>query len=282
MEYNSRATVLRSKDRLLDLSSPLVMGIVNLTPDSFYSGSRVQEKDDLLQQVEQMILDGVDIVDLGAMSSRPGAHVISVAEEAHRLSLGITWIKKEFPDLWVSADAWRPEVINQGIQAGVDVINDISGGMNDVSVYSLCARHVIPYICMHMRGDSTSMQSLTDYHDPVTDLLAYFAERCKLMEEAGLSDYILDPGFGFAKTLDQNYTLLKNLASFSMFRVPLLIGVSRKSMIYKYLNTDPEGALNGSTALHMYALERGASILRVHDVKQAVETRNLYLKLSDS
>ena len=283
MAYSYTHTpVLKSRDRLISLDQPLVMGIINLTDDSFYNQSRAMDKDSILIQAHQMITDGADIIDLGAMSSRPGALLIAESEESDRLCRGIDLVHTEFPNILLSADASRKSVIQAAIDSGADIINDISGGVNDISVYGLCAQEMIPYICMHMRGTSATMHSMVDYEDILVDILDFFAERSRIMESKGLYDYILDPGFGFAKTLEQNYTLLKRLSSLQLLQSPILVGISRKSMIYKHLGTDPDRALNGTTALHMFALQQGARVLRVHDVREARETIALYLKLENS
>ena len=267
-----RNTSIRVRDILFDLSTPKVMGIVNVTPDSFYSESRTT-KGNLLTIVEKMVIEGMQIVDIGGYSSRPGAANIDVKEELNRVIPAISAIRKEFPELLISLDTFRSEVAEKGILAGADIINDISGFSIDPNLVDIVAKYNVPYILMHMRGTPETMQSMTDYECIFNDMILYFSEKIEILKEAGVNDIIIDPGFGFSKTIDQNYYLLEHLDDFLILDKPILAGLSRKSMIYKRLNTTPEDelTLDGTIALNKIALQKGASILRVHDVKKAVE-----------
>ena len=267
-----RNTSIRVRDILFDLSTPKVMGIVNVTPDSFYSESRTT-KGNLLTIVEKMVIEGMQIVDIGGYSSRPGAANIDVIEELNRVIPAISAIRKEFPELLISLYTCRSEGAEKGILAGADIINDISGFSIDPNLVDIVAKYNVPYILMHMRGTPETMQSMTDYECIFNDMILYFSEKIEILKEAGVNDIIIDPGFGFSKTIDQNYYLLEHLDDFLILDKPILAGLSRKSMIYKRLNTTPEDelTLDGTIALNKIALQKGASILRVHDVKEAVE-----------
>lgn len=267
-----RNTSIRVRDILIDLSTPKVMGIVNVTPDSFYAGSRITESN-LLNHVEKMLNEGMEIVDIGGYSSRPGAKNISTEEEIQRIVPAVKAIKTDFPELIISLDTFRSEVAEQGILEGVDMINDISGFSIDPKIVNVIAKHKVPYILMHMRGTPETMQSLTEYDSIFNEMILYFSEKIDILQEAGVNDIIIDPGFGFSKTIDQNYYLLEHLDDFLILGKPILAGLSRKSMIYKKLNTTPEDekTLRETIALNKIALKKGASILRVHDVKEAVE-----------
>lgn len=257
------------------------MGIINLTPDSFYANSRVQiSKEAILTQAGKMIDEGADFLDLGGYSTRPGAKEISIQEENDRVIPAISWIKETFPEILISADTFRSEVAKNAISAGADLINDVSAGNLDPQLLEVVAKAGLPYIAMHMRGNPQNMQQLTDYSSLIEDILYYFSEKVEIFKKLGIKDVIIDPGFGFAKSLDQNFELLKNLNSFRTFGLPLLAGLSRKSMIYKFLGSSPQEALNGTTALNMFALTQGANILRVHDVKEAKETVKLFEQLN--
>lgn len=266
-----RNTSIRVRDMLFDLSTPKVMGIVNVTPDSFYGESRTAQEN-LLSIVEKMLTEGMQIVDIGGYSSRPGAANITVKEELNRVIPAISAIRKAFPDLLISLDTFRSEVAEEGILAGADIINDISGFSIDPKLVDVVAKYNVPYILMHMRGTPETMQSLTDYDSIFNDMIFYFSEKIEILKKAGVNDIIIDPGFGFSKTIDQNYYLLDHLDDFLILGKPILTGLSRKSMIYKRLNTSPEddATLDGTIALNKIALQKGASILRVHDVKEAV------------
>jgi len=270
---------LNCRGRLVDLSTPKIMGIINATPDSFYSKSRVATSDDLKIRIEQMIEDGVDIIDIGAYSSRPNAEHISQEEELNRLLPLVEFIKKEYPNLLVSIDTFRAKVADECIQRGAELINDISGGQIEDELLEVIANKEVPYILMHMRGTPQTMQNLTHYDHLVTEIFSYFSERIQLAKQHQIMDVVIDPGFGFAKTLSQNYELLGKLEFFQNLNCPILCGVSRKSMIYKTLNCLPKEALNGTTALNMVALMNGANILRVHDVKEAMECVKLFNQL---
>lgn len=247
------------------------MGILNITPDSFYDGGKYKDEESILTQVEKMLVAGATFLDLGAYSSRPGADNVSVDEELGRILPIITLLLREFPKILLSIDTFRSQVAQQCIEAGAAMINDISAGQLDSRMLAVIAEFKVPYIMMHMRGTPKTMQQQTDYENLVQEVLYYFSERMSAARALGVHDIIVDPGFGFAKTVDQNYDLLKKLELFQLLNVPLLAGLSRKSMIYKVLETTPQNALNGTTALHMVALDKGASILRVHDVKEAME-----------
>ncbi|WP_215226318.1 dihydropteroate synthase [Echinicola shivajiensis] len=268
---------LQIKGKLLILEDPCVMGILNMTPDSFYADSRIgQSEPQISAQAEKMILDGAAILDIGGYSSRPGAVNISTEEEIQRVIPSISIIKKRFPDILISVDTFRHEVAKAAVESGADIINDISGGELDPNMIPTVGKLKIPYICMHMRGNPETMQSKTEYNNIEKEVLLFFSEKINQCREAGIHDIIIDPGFGFAKTIEQNYRILKNLSYFKSIKSPILAGVSRKSMIYKTLEIAPEEALNGTTALNMAALINGAKILRVHDVKEAKETIRLY------
>jgi len=273
---------LNCRGRLVDLSTPKIMGIINATPDSFYSKSRVATSDDLKIRIEQMIEDGFDIIDIGAYSSRPNAEHISQEEELNRLLPLVEFIKKEYPNLLVSIDTFRAKVADECIQRGAELINDISGGQIEDELLEVIANKEVPYILMHMRGTPQTMMQYTQYEHLANELLLYFSKGIQKAKKAGIKDVIIDPGFGFSKTLEQNYQLLNNLELLNSLEAPLLIGISRKSMISKALNTTAEKSLNGTTALHMIALSKGAKILRVHDVKEAVECVKLHQLLNIS
>ncbi|WP_228527799.1 dihydropteroate synthase [Pararhodonellum marinum] len=271
---------LKSKGKLLILDKPWIMGILNATPDSFYEKSRIADHLDLsMSRAAEMLTDGADILDIGGYSTRPGAEEVSLEEELRRVLPVIEAIKKKFPESLISIDTFRAEVARLGVLAGADFVNDISGGELDEAMLPTVAQLKVPYICMHMRGNPKTMNSLVTYDDPVKEISKYFSRKLNQCKEVGIKDVLIDPGFGFAKTLEQNYWILKNLSYFKYINAPILVGVSRKSMIYTFLGITPEEALNGTTALHMFALLEGANVLRVHDVKQAKETVNLYKQL---
>lgn len=261
--------------KLLDLKVPKVMGILNVTPDSFYEGSRANSKEIILQRASSMIEEGADILDIGGYSSRPGAMDISIPEEIDRTSPAIEWILNEFPEAIISIDTFRSEVAENALQSGAHIINDISGFSQDEKLPEIASKYNAPYILMHMRGTPQTMQSLTDYDNIFTEMAQYFSKKINTLKTAGVKDIILDPGFGFSKTIEDNHNLLRNVDYFDFLGRPLLIGISRKSMIYKKLVIRPEESLNGTIALNAIALSKGASILRVHDVKEAHELINL-------
>jgi dihydropteroate synthase len=258
--------------RLVDMTTPLVMGILNSTPDSFYVGSRFVGETQILNRVKAILEDGGTIVDVGAYSTRPGAVHISELEEKERLMPVLGTIRNAFPEVVISVDTFRSEVARMAIEDGsADIINDISGGEMDPEMFDLVASLKVPYVLMHMQGSPQTMQDAPTYKNVVADVLLWLAKKVDDLRQKGVADIIIDPGFGFGKNLDHNYELLSRLEAFSLFELPLLVGVSRKSMIYRFLDETPETALNGTTVLNTLALTKGASILRVHDVKEAVE-----------
>ena len=261
---------------------PKLMGILNVTPDSFYDGGRNTGIERISERVGDMIREGADIIDLGGYSTRPGAKEIPVKEELKRLIPAAKFIKSNYPDFPVSIDTFRAGVAEIMIRDyGADMINDVTSGDGDPKMPDIIAEYQIPYVIMHMQGNPLTMQKNPYYEDVVNDLLQFFGRKIYLLKEKGIIDYIIDPGFGFGKTLDHNYSLLRELESFRMLEAPLMAGLSRKSMIYNLLDTDAGHALNGSTALHMAALIKGANILRVHDVREAAETVKLFTKMCD-
>lgn len=267
---------------LVDLEQPIVMGILNITPDSFFDGGRYFDEKTLLVQVAKMIEEGASIIDIGGMSSRPGAEIIDEKEEIKRIIPAIKAIKKQFPEAILSLDTFRFEVASAGVAEGVGMINDISAGSFEDNFFQNIAQLNVPYVLMHMQGIPENMQHNPDYDDVVKVVLHFLINKIEQLRSFGQKDIIIDPGFGFGKTIEHNYKLLNKISIFKMLEAPILVGLSRKSMIYKVLETNPENALNGTTALHMVALQNGARILRVHDVKAAVETIKLYniLKLN--
>lgn len=263
--------------RLLDIDRPLVMGIINATPDSFYDSSRVLDSDAITSRVNEMVEQGADIVDIGACSTRPGAQVVDAQEEMRRLDIAITAAKQVAKDVVISVDTFRANVAQHCVESlGVDIINDIAGGDLDPAMHATIARLQVPYIVMHMRGTPATMQQCAHYDgDVAAVVLEELAQKVDSLHQMGVNDIIADPGFGFAKTVEQNFRMLECLDTFHALEVPLLVGVSRKSMIQRVLNCTAHEALNGTTVLNTIALMKGAHILRVHDVKQAVEARTL-------
>jgi dihydropteroate synthase len=271
-------SVVLPSGAIFDLSIPRVMGILNVTPDSFFDGGRYTSDKAIVEQAERMIAEGADLLDIGGMSSRPGARVIESAEEISRVLPAIRAVKRAFPDVVLSLDTLHAETARLGFEEGVDIINDISGGDYDPEMCRLVAETKIPWIIMHMPGTPETMASHTNYQQVVCEVLIDLERKVRRAREAGVGDIIIDPGFGFGKTMDQNFQLLQALSSFTVLNCPVLVGFSRKSMIRKALGlSDAEQALNGTTVLNTMALERGASILRVHDVRPAVEAVILYL-----
>ncbi len=257
----------------MDLSTPQVMGILNVTPDSFYANSRKQTAQEIAKRTDQILAEGASIIDIGAYSSRPNATDISSDEEMKRLRVGLDIITKEHPEAIISVDTFRADVAAMCVEDyGAAIINDIAAGEMDPHMFDTVARLHVPYIIMHMQGTPQTMQATPHYDNLIKEVFLYFAEKIEKLHEMGVKDIILDPGFGFGKTLEHNYELLNNLQEFSLFEMPLLVGVSRKSMIYKLVGGTPFDALNGTTVLDTIALLKGANILRVHDVKEAVET----------
>lgn len=270
---------LNIKGRLMTVDRPLVMGILNTTPDSFYARSRCPSEDAISRRIDQIIEEGADIIDIGGYSSRPYADNIPPEEEFRRLAAGLEIIRRKAPDAIVSVDTFRAEIAERCVREyGADIINDISSGELDKSMIPTVGKLGTAYIMMHMRGNPDTMMELTDYENLTADILKFFSQKIKEASEAGICDIIIDPGFGFSKTLDQNYELMGRLDIFNELQLPILVGISRKSMIYKFFGTTPAESLNGTTALNMIALSQGASILRVHDVKEAVEAVRIFCK----
>ncbi|WP_222984790.1 dihydropteroate synthase [Flagellimonas meishanensis] len=262
---------LNCKGELIDLSTPKVMGILNLTPDSFYDGGKYKNEASILSQVEKMIKDGATFIDMGAYSSRPGAEHIPEATEMKRMLPIVELILDNFPTALISIDTFRSKLASACLERGAAMINDISAGNLDPKMFDTVAQFQVPYIMMHLKGTPQSMQKEAHYDNLIKDLLFYFSQKMHEATSKRINDVIIDPGFGFAKTTAQNYTLLNHLDMFQSLEVPILIGLSRKSMIYKILQSSPQEALNGTTALHTVALLKGANILRAHDVKEAAE-----------
>jgi dihydropteroate synthase len=262
--------------RLVHLKEPKIMGILNVTPDSFYDGGRYDSETTILEQTEKMMKYGATFIDVGGYSSRPGAEDISMNEEIRRISTAIKLIVKNFPEAFISIDTFRSQVASIAIQEGAGMINDISGGEKDPSMFEVVAALQVPYVVMHMRGNSKTMNQLSNYENLTKDITDFFHHKIHQLNTLGIKDIIVDPGFGFAKTVEQNFILLNSLDYFKILHKPLLVGLSRKSMIWKTLSTTPEYALNGTTCLNTIALMKGASILRVHDVQEAAEVCRLF------
>jgi dihydropteroate synthase len=278
----AKDTFFRKKDtlnaggRLIDLSTPKVMGIINLTPDSFYAGSRKQNVEDAVAQAGKMLTEGASFLDIGAYSSRPGADDISVQEEMDRLLPVVEALVNNFPDAVLSIDSFRATVAEAAIKAGAHIINDISGGELDPDMFVTVARLKVPYILMHMKGTPQTMNQLANYDNVFAEVFDYFVTKYHQLKQLGVHDVILDPGFGFAKKPEHSYALMSRLQDFNVLQLPILAGISRKKMIYGLLGNSPSGALNGTTVLNTLALTKGASILRVHDVKEAMEAVKLW------
>lgn len=274
---------LNLKGRLVTIDRPWVMGIINITPDSFYSGSRVADEQMLVERVEGMLADGVDVIDVGACSTRPGSQSVDAQEEMDRLRWALMAIRRVAPEMIVSVDTYRADVARRCVEEwGADIINDISGGTIDDKMFDTIARLQVPYVLMHMRGTPETMSSLTDYNDVTADVLDWMAHRIDELRQMGVADIIADPGFGFAKTMEQNYEMLARLEVFHALDAPLLVGVSRKRMIYMPLECTADEALMGTTVINTIALMQGAHILRVHDVKAAAEAVKLVLLTRDN
>jgi len=271
---------INCKGILIDLTTPKVMGILNVTPNSFFDGGKYRNETEILSQVEKMLLDGATFIDVGAYSSKPNAEFVSEKEEISRIVPVVDLILKHFPETLLSIDTFRSEVVKATIDIGAAIVNDISAGKLDDKMLEVVGKHNVPYIMMHLRGNPQTMQSLTNYEDIVKEMLYYFSERVAEARRFGINDLIIDPGFGFAKTIDQNFEVFQKMELFKMLELPLLIGVSRKSMIYKTLDIKIEKALNGTTILNTLALTKGAKILRVHDVKEAMECVQLFNKIN--
>lgn len=271
------------KGNLTDFASPKVMGILNITPDSFYEGSRKQTEKEIAERVVQIVEEGADIIDVGGYSSRPSAAYVDETEEMRRLKYGLEILFREAPDAIVSVDTFRSEIARRCVEDfGAAIINDISAGALDGRMFETVAGLQVPYIAMHMKGSPQTMMEHTDYANLTQEILLYFAEKINQLHQTGINDVWIDPGFGFSKTTAQNYTVLDKLEEFHIFGLPLLVGFSRKTMIREVLATSPAKSLNGTTALNMFALTKGAHILRVHDVKEAVQTVRLYNRIKNA
>jgi len=277
-----KKVTINTGGKLIDLSVPKVMGIINITPDSFYAGSRKPLLNDALLQANKMLADGADFLDIGSYSSRPGAEHISEQEEIDRLLPVVELITANYPDAFISIDTFRSNVAEVAVNAGAHIINDISGGQLDENMFATVAKLKVPYILMHMKGNPQNMVQQASYKDVFTEVLDYFAWRYHELKQLGIHDVIIDPGFGFAKNAEHNYALMNRLNEFEVLGLPILVGVSRKRMVYRVTGGTADDALNGTTALNTIALTKGANILRVHDVKEAVEAIQIYLKSKDA
>lgn len=275
MTINCRGT-------LLDLSNPVVMGILNVTPDSFYEGSRVKTEHQVRTQVEKMLIEGAQIIDIGGASSRPGAAFVSVEEELNRVLPMINLLAKHYPEALLSIDTYRAKVAKASIDSGIHLINDISASSIDEELFDVVAAGNVPYVLMHMQGRPQNMQEAPNYDTVVVEVFDFLVKKIALLKNKGIQDIIIDPGFGFGKTIEHNYNLLNHLSVYKALGMPILAGISRKSMIWKVLKNTPEEALHGTTALHVIALQNGANILRVHDVRPAVEAIQLMQVLEDN
>ncbi len=266
--------------KLIDLSVPKVMGILNVTPNSFFDGGKYQEEKNLLGQVEKMLTEGATFIDVGGYSSKPNAEFVSEEEEIERVVPVVNLVLKHFPETLISVDTFRANVAQAAVENGACVVNDISAGSLDDTMMETIAKLQVPYIMMHMKGNPQTMQGLAQYENITKEMLFYFSEKVAAARQLGINDLIIDPGFGFAKTVEQNFEVMNNLELFQMLELPILVGISRKSMIYKTLENNADEALNGTTVLNTIALQKGANILRVHDVKEAVEAVKLVSRLS--
>ena len=274
---NTITNTINIRGRLVSLDTPLVRGILNITPDSFYESSRCIDTQKALHRAQQILEEGGDIIDVGAYSSRPGAEDVSEEEEIARLRSVLPAIRERYPDAIISVDTFRSRVARYVVEeCGVDMINDIMGGEGDEDMFETIAQLKVPYVLMHMRGTPQTMQEKTEYNNIIVEMIEYFSEKIERLRLLGVCDVILDPGFGFAKSLEQNYNIVKNLSDIAQIKLPLLVGVSRKSMIYRPLNVSPSESLIGTVALNTLALAKGADILRVHDVKECVETIKIF------
>lgn len=273
---------LNLRGKLYSLCEPKIMGILNVTPDSFYAESRTSDEEHIAARVQQLMDDGADMIDIGGYSSRPGADDVSPEEEMNRLRRGLRVVRRLYPEVPISVDTFRADVARMCVEEeGADIINDISGGMMDRQMFRTVARLGVPYILMHMQGTPDTMQQSPHYDNLRREVMLYFAERIDRLCQMGAKDIIVDPGFGFGKTLEHNYELFHHLDDFNLFNLPLLVGISRKSMIYKLLGGTPQTSLNGTTVLNTIALMKGAHILRVHDVKEAVEAKRIVMKMKE-
>lgn len=273
---------LNLRGKLYSLREPKIMGILNVTPDSFYAESRTPDEEHIAARVQQLMDDGADMIDIGGYSSRPGADDVSPEEEMNRLRLGLRVVRRFYPEVPISVDTFRADVARMCVEEeGADIINDISGGMMDRQMFRTVARLGVPYILMHMQGTPDTMQQAPHYDNLRREVMLYFAERIDRLCQMGAKDIIVDPGFGFGKTLEHNYELFHHLDDFNLFNLPLLVGISRKSMIYKLLGGTPQTSLNGTTVLNTIALMKGSHILRVHDVKEAVEAKRIVMEMKE-
>ncbi len=272
---------LLAKGKLIDLSQPIIMGILNVTPDSFFDGNQYIEREQILNRATDLVQQGAHIIDVGGYSTRPNAKNISVQEEMDRVIPTIQSLLEAFPELVISIDTFRPEVAKYALEAGANIVNDVLAGGEDMAMADLVAKYKVPYIIMHNVGNEQNMHITNRAGNTVVELLKFFDRKIYYLSNLGIADIIIDPGFGFSKSLDENYRILKNLHYLTDLNLPILVGLSRKSMIYKVLGTTPEQALNGTSALHMVALMNGANILRVHDVRQAKECTLLFNKIKD-
>lgn len=276
MNTQHKTYTLNLNNRLKTVENPLIMGILNITPDSFYAGSRWNNDTEILQRAEKMLHDGVDIIDIGGQSARPGAAQISEQEEIERVIPAINSILKKFPSAVISVDTFSGKVAYEAVDAGAAIINDISAGSMDKTMFETVAKLGVPYIIMHMQGVPKTMQLNPCYENVVGEIVYFFSQKLNTLRQMGVKDIIIDPGFAFGKKQEHNIALMQNLQAFSIFNVPVLVGISRKTMVQRMVNSDAEGALNGTTALNTIALINGAQILRVHDVKEAVEAVSVY------
>lgn len=273
---------LNLRGKLYSLCEPKIMGILNVTPDSFYAESRTSDEEHIAARVQQLMDDGADMIDIGGYSSRPGADDVSPEEEMNRLRRGLRVVRRLYPEVPISVDTFRADVARMCVEEeGADIINDISGGMMDRQMFRTVARLGVPYILMHIQGTPDTMQQAPHYDNLRREVMLYFAERIDRLCQMGAKDIIVDPGFGFGKTLEHNYELFHHLDDFNLFNLPLLVGISRKSMIYKLLGGTPQTSLNGTTVLNTIALMKGAHILRVHDVKEAVEAKRIVMEMKE-
>jgi dihydropteroate synthase len=270
---------LHSGNDTLNIDCPKIMGVINCTPDSFYAGSRASGLNEAKVMIEKMVYDGVDILDIGGRSSRSGSEEISEEEEIQRVAEIIAFVAKTYPSVWMSIDTTKSTVAQYAVEHGCRIVNDISAGDMDPLMIEKVAQMKVPFVCMHMQGTPDTMQNNPTYHHIADDIFSFFTQKIELLASRGIEEIIIDPGFGFGKTIEHNYQLMRDLDRFNSFKKPLLVGVSRKSMIYKLLNSSPEESLNGSIALNMYALMKGANILRVHDVKPAKEIIAIFQQL---
>jgi len=281
--FFSKKRSIKCRGEIIDLSEPKIMGILNVTPDSFFDGGRLKTLEDIKNHVSEMIIEGFDILDIGAYSSRPGAEMVTEKEELNRLIPVLELIKKQFPDIIISVDTFRSGIAKHVVKIfNVDIINDISSGDMDKEMFQTIAELNVPYIMMHMKGTPQTMHQNPEYKNVVKEIMDYFSLKVRQLKLLGVSDIIIDPGFGFGKTIEHNYQLLNHLKDFRIFELPVLVGLSRKSMIFKALNTTPEESLNGTSVLNTLALVGGANILRVHDIKEAKETIKLVNKFSNA